>query len=222
MLIEISPLASEIPNGPLIGTGIIKCEYDEKELDIQVSILPIHPATARDLEKYKGKQLTVSIPELTLQNLQTFGESERDKMRFTEQYAAVCRKLGYEILAFMQKHEISVDYALTIDHAGQLMTMFIAKIADIETYEIRRIKKARDDGETDLTVLLPQNLYPMDGKKILLLDEFVNTGFTLREVIKTIKRAGGQVILIGAFKILEGGAKLLEKDFSDIPIVTLE
>jgi len=222
MLIEISPLVNEIPNGPLIGSGILPVGYDERELDVQISVVPIHPANSKDLERFKGKRLTVSIPELTLQDLRAYKEAERDKMRYTEQYAGVCRKLGYEILRAMDRRKIEVDYALAVDHAGQLITMFVAKIADIESYEIRRIKKINDDGSVDLTVLLPQNLYPIDGKKFLVLDEFINTGFTLREVVKTIQKAGGEVSLIGAFMKLEGEGKLLEEAFPKIPIITLE
>jgi len=222
MLVDISPLINETPDGPLIGAGTIPCGYDEKELDIQVSILPIHPAGVRDLERMKGKKLTVSIPELTLQKLQYYDEEQRDKMRYSEEYAAVCKKLSYAIIREAHKRKLKVDFALTIDHSGQLLTMFIAKIADIETYEIRRIKKQRENGTQDLTILLPQNLYPYEGKKFIILDEFINTGFTLREVIKTIKKEGGDVLLIGAFKYLEGKGKLLNDAFPDIPVVTLE
>lgn len=222
MLIEISPLINETPDGPLIGTGTIPCGYDEKELDIQVSLLPIHPAGTRDLERMKGKKLTVSIPELTLQKLQYYDEEQRDKMRYSEEYAGVCKKLSYAIIREAHNRKLHVDYALTIDHSGQLLTMFIAKIADIETYEIRRIKKKKENGTQDLTILLPQNLYPYEGKKFIILDEFINTGFTLREVIKTIKKEGGDVLFIGAFKYLEGKGKLLHDAFPDIPVVTLE
>ncbi|MCE1245408.1 MAG: phosphoribosyltransferase [Firmicutes bacterium] len=222
MLVEISPLINETPTGPLIGAGTIPCGYDEKEIDIQVSMVPVHPANSKDLERFKGKKVTVSIPELTLQRLQDYCEADRDIMRYTEEYAAVCRQLSYSIVEEIEKRELEVDYALTIDHSGQLLTMFVAKIADIETYEIRRIKKHKADGTIDLTILLPQNLYPFDGKKLILLDEFINTGFTLREVIKTLVKGGATIQLIGAFKKLEGAGKLLEKELPGIPIVTLE
>ncbi len=222
MHIEISPLINEVPEGALIGSGTIPVGYNGKELDIQVSVVPIHPANSKDLERFKGKRLTIIIPELTLKDLVAYKEAERDKMRYTEQYAGVCRKLGYEILKTMRDKNIDIDYALAVDHAGQLITMFIAKIADIESYEIRRIKKVHEDGSVDLTILLPQSLYPIDGKKFLILDEFINTGFTLREVIRTITRLGGEVVLIGAFMILQGEGKLLKEAYPDIPIVTLE
>ncbi|MFP4498168.1 MAG: phosphoribosyltransferase, partial [Vulcanimicrobiota bacterium] len=89
-------------------------------------------------------------------------------------------------------------------------------------YEIRRIKKIKEDGNIDLTVLLPQNLYPIDGKKFLLIDEFINTGFTLREVIKTIRNMGGEVAMIGVFMTMDGQGKLLKEEFPEIPIITLE
>jgi orotate phosphoribosyltransferase len=222
MLVELSPLVNEVPDGPLVASGTIDCGYDNKILDIQVNILPVHPSIPKDLERFKGKRLSISIPELTLEDLQLYSEEERDKMRYTEQYALVCRKLGFDILRVLEERNLKVDYALAVDHAGQLITMFVAKIADIESYEIRRIKKKRDDGTIDLTILLPQSLYPIDGKRFLLLDEFINTGFTLREAIKTIQTQGGHVSLIGAFKRLEGGGKLLDETYPDIPIITLE
>jgi adenine/guanine phosphoribosyltransferase-like PRPP-binding protein len=222
MLIEISSLTNETPDGPLVGSGTISVGYNEYELDVQVSVLPVHPATTRELEKFKGKHVTVSISEITLEALQSYKESERDDMRYTEQYAVVCRKLGYEIRKYMKDNNVKVDYALAVDHAGQLITMFVAKISDIESYEIRRIKKFNDDGTIKLTVLLPQNIYPIDGKKFLLLDEFINTGFTLKEVIDTIHRGGGEVVMIGAFKNLEGQGEMLKEKYSDIPVVTLE
>jgi orotate phosphoribosyltransferase-like protein len=222
MIIDISPLTNEIPNGPLIGSGTLACGFRDLELDVQVSILPIHPAGPKDMEKYKGKRLTISIPELTLQRLQSFKEEDRDDMRYTEEYASICRKLGYEIQNEIKKRDITVDYALAIDHAGQLITMFVAKLTDIESYEIRRIKRKREDGSIDLTVLIPQNLYPLDGKKFLVLDEFINTGFTLKEVVRTIREAGGDVPLMGAFMRMEGEGKLIGEAYPEIPIVTLE
>jgi orotate phosphoribosyltransferase-like protein len=221
MLIEISSLTNEIPDGPLIGSGVIDCE-GECQLDVQLSIIPIHPAMSRDLERFKGKNVTLSISEITLDQIQQYKEDERDIMRYTEQYAVVCRKLGFEIKKAIAQRDLKVDYALAVDHAGQLITMFVAKIADIESYEIRRIKKHNDDGSISLTVLLPQNLYPIDGKKFLLLDEFIKTGFTLREIIKTIRNAGGDVSLIGAFKMIEGNGELLKEAFPEVPVVTLE
>ena len=222
MLIEISSLTNEVPNGPLVGSGVIPCGFRNRQLDIQVSVLPIHPATVKDMERFKGKQLTVNIPEFTLCKLQAYKESERDDMRYTEEYAGVCRKLGYELLREMKRRDISVDYSLAVDHAGQLITMFVAKISDIESYEIRRIKHRKEDGSIDLTVLIPQSLYPLHGKNFLLLDEFINTGFTLREVIKVIHDNGGKVEMVGAFKTLEGEGSLVKNAYPDIPIVTLE
>ena len=222
MLVEISPLTNEIPDGPLVGSGTITITDDEKEIDVQVTLVPIHPADPKDLERFKGKSLTISFPEITLQKLQKFREAERDLMRYSEQYAAVCRQLTYAIMREVRKRNLEVDYVLTVDHSGQLLTMFVAKIADLEAYEIRRVKKKNEDGSIDLTILLPQNLYPFDGKKFILLDEFINTGFTLREVIKTISNQGGKIQLIGAFQNLEGKGKLLEEEYPDIPVVTLE
>lgn len=222
MLIEISPFTNETPDGPIYGSGTLPCGYDEKELDVQVSILPIHPADSRDIERFKGKKVTVSIPELTLQKLQNYSETDRDNMRYTEEYAAVCRQLSYSMVREIRKRNLDVDYVLTIDHSGQLLTMFIAKISNIETYEIRRVKKHKEGGGIDLTILLPQNLYPYEGKKFILLDEFINTGFTLCEVIKTLHREGASVQIIGAFKRLDGSGMLLEEKYPHIPVVTLE
>lgn len=222
MLIEISPLTNEIPDGPLVGSGTLTITDDEKEIDVQVSFVPIHPADSRDLERFKGKTLTVSMPEITLQKLQHYKEVERDKMRYSEQYAAVCRQLTYAIMKEARKRKLTADCVLAVDHSGQLLTMFVAKIADMEAYEIRRVKKKNEDGSMGLTILLPQNLYPLDGKKFILLDEFINTGFTLNEAIRTIKNQGGIIQLIGAFKSLEGKGRLLEANYPDIPVVTLE
>lgn len=222
MLVDISPLTNETPEGPLLGWGTVPCGYDDRELDVQVSLIPVHPATSEDLGRFKGKKVTVSIPELTLQKLQSFSEDERDKMRYSEEYAGVCRQLSYAIIKEIKERNLKVDYALAIDHSGQLLTMFVAKIADLETYEIRRIKRKKDDGTTDLKILLPQNLFPFEGKRFIILDEFINTGFTLREVIRTIQDEGGLIQIIGAFKYLEGKGNLLKGEFDNIPIVTLE
>lgn len=222
MLIEVSSLINETPEGPLVGNGTMPCGYDDKELDIQVNIVPVHPAGPEDLERFKGKKVTVSIPELTLQKLQSYTEADRDRMRYSEEYAAVCRQLSYAMIREARKRKLNVDYALTVDHSGQLLTMFVAKIAGMESYEIRRIKKQRDDGTISLTVLLPQNLYPYEGKRFIVLDEFINTGFTLCKVIAEINKVGGKIEMIGAFKRMEGQGKMVDEKYPDIPIVTLE
>ncbi|MCD6275732.1 MAG: orotate phosphoribosyltransferase-like protein [Thermoplasmata archaeon] len=92
------------------------------------------------------------------------------------------------ILEEMEKREFDVDSIVGILINGIPFATFIAEIMNVELI-IYRPHPKREEGA------FSSNYAHIEGKKVVIVDDVLSTGETMRKAIEDVRKAGGEAVL---------------------------
>lgn len=92
------------------------------------------------------------------------------------------------ILEEMEKREFDVDSIVGILINGIPFAIFIAEIMNVELI-IYRPHPKREEGA------FSSNYAHIEGKKVVIVDDVLSTGETMRKAIEDVRKAGGEAVL---------------------------
>jgi orotate phosphoribosyltransferase len=131
---------------------------------------------------------------------------------YTHLTSRLCRKIAHQFL----KSGVEVVIAPAI--GGVILSQWVAyHLTELGQHEVLAVYAEKDELSSNFIIKRGYDKI-INGKKVLVVEDVLTTGGSVKKVVAAVKAAGGSVVGVGAL-CNRGGITL--KDMGDVPVLNV-